>query len=305
MSNLIKVKQIASGTNGQVLTTTAGKSVWANPTDIYVTGTTFNTSTYDLTISLNDASSHTESLAILANDVKVTGGTYDINTGTVTFTNNDSGTFDVTGFTSGMTDTNYYTTGATLNGTTAYFNTNNTMSAYTLDLSGLIVTDTYVTGGTITNGSLTLGVGNASTVNVSGSIIQSVTGNLPVTASTTNGAVVVGIDYDTLLQAVETTDDKNITPAATTGVASSTTIAITNTPARDSYVKVEINGVGYWLADGNSERTTADCYFSSNAGSTAKAISDIVASDVLFWNNNSSFNLEVTDSVNIFYEILQ
>lgn len=30
MSNLIKVKQINSGTNGQVLTTSGGETVWAN-----------------------------------------------------------------------------------------------------------------------------------------------------------------------------------------------------------------------------------------------------------------------------------
>jgi hypothetical protein len=46
----------------------------------------------------------------------VTGGTYDNNTGTATFTNNQGGEFDVTGFYTGGTD--IYVTGGTYDNNT-------------------------------------------------------------------------------------------------------------------------------------------------------------------------------------------
>ena len=49
-------------------------------------------------------------------DITVTGGTYDNNTGTATFTNTTGGTFNVTGFTSGIVDTNIANTDLTLDG---------------------------------------------------------------------------------------------------------------------------------------------------------------------------------------------
>jgi hypothetical protein len=66
--------------------------------DIYVSGLTFNTGNYNLTINRNDGTNFTQSLAILASDMNVTGGTYNSSTGTATFTNNSGGTFQVTGF---------------------------------------------------------------------------------------------------------------------------------------------------------------------------------------------------------------
>ncbi len=87
--------------------------------DTFVTGLTFNTSNYDLTIGRNDGVSFTDSLAILASDLTVTGGTYNPNTGVATFTNNTGGTFNVTGFLTGFTDT--YVTGSTYNDNTFTF----------------------------------------------------------------------------------------------------------------------------------------------------------------------------------------
>ena len=81
--------------------------------DIYTTGITFNNGTYDLSIGRNDGTSFSQSLAILATDMTVTGGTYNGSTGVATFTNNSGGTFSVSGFLTGMTDT--YTTGVTFN----------------------------------------------------------------------------------------------------------------------------------------------------------------------------------------------
>lgn len=90
--------------------------------DIYTTGLTFNPNNYNLSVSKNDGSTYVTNLAILATDMTITGGSYNINTGIVTFTNNTGGTFNVSGFTSGMTDS--YTSSAYLSGETIYFNNN-------------------------------------------------------------------------------------------------------------------------------------------------------------------------------------
>lgn len=72
----------------------------------------------------------------------ITGGTisYIGADGTLTLNDNDGNSATITGF------TDVFTTGATLIGNTAYFDTNDALSAYTLDLSSLNVNDTFVTG---------------------------------------------------------------------------------------------------------------------------------------------------------------
>ena len=87
------------------------------------------------------------------NDVYVSGGTYDAVTGVVTFTNNSGGTFNVSGFVTGMTDT--YTTGASLNNGVIFFNRTDAASAYSVSLSAYssgISADTYWTSGSTWNG---------------------------------------------------------------------------------------------------------------------------------------------------------
>ena len=79
-------------------------------TDIYVTGATLSTG-YTLTLSRNDNNDVTVNLAGLASDVYVVSGVYNENTGVVTFTNSTGGTFNVSGFTTGMTQ--YWTSGST------------------------------------------------------------------------------------------------------------------------------------------------------------------------------------------------
>lgn len=91
-------------------------------TDIYVSAMTFNNANYNLTLRRNDGINFTQNLGILATDVTITGGSYNINTGVVLFTNNTGGTFSVSGFSSGMTDS--YTTGATLSGNVIQFGNN-------------------------------------------------------------------------------------------------------------------------------------------------------------------------------------
>ncbi len=91
--------------------------------DTFITGMTFNPSNYQVTSTRNDGvSTPSIDLSILSTDMVVTGGTYNINNGIVTFTNNSGGTFDVSGFTSGMTDS--YTTDANLSGNSITFDNN-------------------------------------------------------------------------------------------------------------------------------------------------------------------------------------
>jgi hypothetical protein len=135
-------------TNGLTANTFSATTYLGLPLDIHTTGMTFNPSTYDITIKGNDGVDYTQSLGILATDMSVTGGTYNINTGVVTFTNNSGGTFNVTGFTSGMTDS--FTTSANLSGETIQFNNNlQGNNFYNVSLTPLLSDKFNISGGTI------------------------------------------------------------------------------------------------------------------------------------------------------------
>lgn len=80
-------------------------------------------------------------------DDTITGGTYNNTTKTLTLEKNGGTEINITGF------TDFYTTGATLNGTTLEFNRNDSSNAYSVDLSSLkftgntsgdCITDIYV-----------------------------------------------------------------------------------------------------------------------------------------------------------------
>ena len=77
----------------------------------------------------------------LPTDVRVTGGTYDNNTGTATFTNNTGGTFNVLGFYTGETDDNQFVTGFTYNNNTFTIldNSGNTFNATINTMTGLTI----------------------------------------------------------------------------------------------------------------------------------------------------------------------
>ena len=97
-------------------------------------------------------------------DIFVTGGTYNSGTSTITFTNNSGGTFNVTGISSGGGGT---FTGGTVTGPTTFTNglTANTISATTYFN---LPTDIRVTGGTYTNGVVTFRNNTGGTFNVTG-----------------------------------------------------------------------------------------------------------------------------------------
>jgi len=108
--------------------------------ETYTTGLTFNQGTYDLSITRNDGVTLTQNLGILSSDITVTGGSYNINTGIVTFTNNTGGTFNVTGFSSGMTDT-FVTGGTYYAPTNTFVYKKNDNSAFSV--SGGVLTYSY------------------------------------------------------------------------------------------------------------------------------------------------------------------
>jgi len=98
-----------------------------------------------------------------------------------------------------------------------------------------------------------------------------------------------------------TTLDKDRNPSATSGDGSSTGLAITSTPAHDSYVVVQVNGLSYSVGDGTK---TKECYFSGDSGATARNIADIVAGDVLYWNGAiAGVELETSWEVDFFYVV--
>ena len=152
--------------------------------DIYSTGFTFNPSNYNLVLNNNDNTDLTVNLGILSTDMTVTGGTYNMNTGVATFTNNTGGTFNVSGFLTGYTDT-YITGGTYSNGDILFtnnsgntFNVTGLYTGYTLTSNAISTalgytplsayTDTYVTGGTYSNGTTTFSNSTGGTFNVSG-----------------------------------------------------------------------------------------------------------------------------------------
>ena len=117
--------------------------------DFYLTGQTFNNSNYILTSSLNDGSVLNSDLSVLASDIFVISGVYSPSTGVVTYTNSSGGTFNVSGFTTGMTDS--YTNAANLNGNLIEFDNNiQGSNFYNVDLSPALSAfttgDTFVTG---------------------------------------------------------------------------------------------------------------------------------------------------------------
>jgi hypothetical protein len=136
---------------------------------IFVTAVTFDQGNYNLNIISNNGTS-TQSLGILAGDLRVTGGSYNSATGIVTFRNNSGGTFDVTGFTEGYTNDTItggtFNVGNTFSGNSISFRS--TLAGNNFSVTG--ITNTFVTGGTYTksSGTATFTNNSGSTFNVTG-----------------------------------------------------------------------------------------------------------------------------------------
>ena len=200
-------------TNGLSANTISATTYQNLPTDIRVTGATYSNNTFTFrnntggtfNVLFNTVTGLTSTGTIqssvisattyqnLPTDVRITGGTLNKNTDTITFTNNTGGTFNVTG----VTDT--FVTGATFSGTSLIISQNEnqpnvTANLSTVSLSGALSsvtfniittggisastisattyqnlpTDIRVTGGTYSNGTATFTNNTGGTFNVSG-----------------------------------------------------------------------------------------------------------------------------------------
>lgn len=92
-------------------------------------------------------------------------------------------------------------------------------------------------------------------------------------------------------------DSGSITGSISTD-GTGTGITISDTPFLDSAVHVLVNGVGVEVGDGVK---TKEVYFSSDGGTTARAIVDIASGDELIWNGSTHYTLESSDVVEIRY----
>jgi len=117
---------------------------------------------------------------------------------------------------------------------------------------------------------------------------------IAVGAGLTMAGTTLSADAGTLIN-----DDHELTPAASSGADNfDTTLAITNTPV--GMVRVSVNGVHYTLGDGVK---TKDFWFTGDSGTTARAISAIVATDELYFNAATvGFDLDANDVIDILYE---
>ena len=94
--------------------------------------------------------------------------------------------------------------------------------------------------------------------------------------------------------------DQDLVPSVTSGNYSTTGIQITFTPWNDSNIEIKVNGIGCNLGNGIK---TKDCYFSNDAGTTARLIKDVEAGDTLYWNSLvAGYILDGGDEIDIDYE---
>lgn len=89
----------------------------------------------------------------------------------------------------------------------------------------------------------------------------------------------------------------NPTSAVSSGTGS-TGLGLTDTPASNSIVRVFVNGVSAQVGYGDK---TLDCYFSGDSGTTARDAGSIVATDVLYWNADTSYAISTDDLVDFVY----
>lgn len=95
-------------------------------------------------------------------------------------------------------------------------------------------------------------------------------------------------------------EEESLPALATTGnYQLASNIGIGGLPVAGGYVMVFVNGLFVKLGDGVRTRM---CYFSDDAGATAKALANLAAGDLLYWNGDvAGYDLDVTDSIEIYY----
>lgn len=101
-----------------------------------------------------------------------------------------------------------------------------------------------------------------------------------------------------LAAATLSTSNQFDTASATAADGDTTGVSIQDTPV--GMVQVFVNGIMVHL----SGDKLGDCYFSSDAGTTAKALG-AAGTDTLYWNGSvAGYELEVTDEITLLYQTL-
>ena len=212
--------------------------------DTFVTGGTLSGS--NIILSRNDGGTVTVDVSGLdVNDTYSTGGTV-----TTTPTNNSAtGAITITG-NAGFTPyvinnvNNTFTTGTSVNNGTGIITFyKNDGTNYNADLSGFDFNDTFVTGGTVSNGSLTLNRQDA-VVNITGTILQSLTAQQGLTANTVNGAVTIGIQPSSvtngMLQnsSITVVDDDVISASTSVSLGGTLNVGLLNNSVKETKLHV-------------------------------------------------------------------
>lgn len=100
-------------------------------------------------------------------------------------------------------------------------------------------------------------------------------------------------------------DNKDMTARNTTGDGQlGVNQAIVGVPSADGYVTVVVGAEEISVADGPGEQATKGSYFSGDGGTTARAVVDIQAGDMWYFNQSvAGFPLSTSDRVNFHYEV--
>lgn len=98
--------------------------------------------------------------------------------------------------------------------------------------------------------------------------------------------------------------NKNMTASVTTSdndQATATTVA--TTPAGNSYVMVQVNGIQVQVGD--ATKISVESYFSADAGVNAVAISAIATPNTYHWNGSiAGYELDATDVIDFNYDVI-
>jgi hypothetical protein len=163
--------------------------------NFYVTGGTFSSGS--LTLDRNDGNSVIVT-GFTSDDFYVTGGTYNSLTETIDFKGNSLITTFTVDVSELLDDTNTFTTGTTLSGSTIIFNRNDLTNAYSVDLtpivSGFSSFDTYVTGFTYNNNTFTILQNSGTTLSTNISVMTGLTvnGQTIFSGSSDNVVTIIG-----------------------------------------------------------------------------------------------------------------
>lgn len=125
--------------------------------------------------------------------------------------------------------------------------------------------------------------------------------------NTTTNPLIIGTTAQTwaaqvIVGSVPTASNKEMTGSATTAdFQAMTATAMASTPTSDGYVEVFVNGARQTVGNGVK---TKDCYFSSDGGTTAKAISAIASGDICYWVGSvAGWQIAATDIIDFLYDV--